>query len=144
MIVIGNEHAFYMGPARNIVPLTLGDVSNPRILQIAESMNLEYLDLSTPGPYLPPLSIDEVISQKQAAIQELVDMAIIERRRELGLSQLMNSSPLGMAALSARQVMVAVEVPQKTTITMFMGGFIRGSDRQGFREGRQLRVSVEC
>ena len=119
LIVLGDEHAFYMGPARNIITLPRSDVSNPRIFQIAESMNFShfnYLDLTTPGLDSPALSIDEVISKKQAGIQDLVDTAIIERRRELGLSQLMNSSPLGMAALSACQAMVAVEVPQSEQV----------------------------
>ena len=126
LIVLGDENAFSMGPSRNIIPLTSRNVSDPRINRIAESMNFQhfnYLDLTTSvperkqrtrngnsTPAAPPTN--EVIGQKQAAIQELVDNAIIERRRELGLSQLMNSSPLGMAALSACQAMVEVEEPQ--------------------------------
>ena len=130
LIVLGDENVFYMGPSRNIIPLTSSNVSDPRINRIAEPLNFRhfnYLDCTTsvpdrkqgtrkgnstpiPNPAAPPT--DEVIGQKQAAIQELVENAIIERRRELGLSQLMNSSPLGMAAVSACQAMVEVEEPQ--------------------------------
>ena len=98
LIVLGDENAFYMGPSHNIIPLTSSNVSDPRISRIAESMNFRhfnYLDFTTSrshgeqraggsipmtDPSAPPT--DEVIGQKQAAIQELVENAIIERRSE--------------------------------------------------------------
>ena len=53
----------------------------------------------------------DFILQKQGAIQDVVDTAIGEEGRQLGLSQLMNSSPLGKAALSMGQAIVAMEDP---------------------------------
>lgn len=71
---------------------------------------------STPGTDGPTSPIDPAVQQKQSAIQELVKAAIIQKRSDLGFSQLMNSSPLGMAALSACQAMVEVAEPQSEQV----------------------------
>lgn len=65
------------------------------------------------GPKMPT---DSAVQRKQSAIQELVQAAIIQKRKDLGISQLMNSSPLGMAALSACQAMVEMEEPQSEQV----------------------------
>ena len=130
LIILADNTYYVMGPSSNIIPFTPQNLCNPWVQQIAESMEFEhfnYLDLTTSvsghgqegqaGGFIlksedPPPSIDLVVEQKHDAIHELVQDTIIERRRELGLSQLMNSAALGRAAVPVCQKMVATEVPE--------------------------------
>ena len=129
LIILSDDTYYVTGPSSNIIPFTAGEVRNPWVKQIAESMEFTHfnlLDLTTsitdvekregsgrsvPEPGEPANAIDLIVEQKHHAIHELVQDAIIERRRELGLSQLMNSAALGRAALSVCQKMVATEAP---------------------------------
>ena len=62
--------------------------------------------------------IDDVITQKQAAIENAVEVRMIEKRKELGLNRLMGSSALGRAAMSMSESLVRdIENPEPEQIT---------------------------
>ena len=84
----------------------------PLVRQLSHPKSSEWTQTDH-GPKPPT---DSAVQQKQSAIQELVQAAIIQKRRDLGVSQLMNNSPLGMAALSACQAMVEIEEPQSEQV----------------------------
>ncbi|MCY4651558.1 MAG: hypothetical protein OXC95_00165 [Dehalococcoidia bacterium] len=84
----------------------------PQVNQLPHPKSSEWTQTDH-GPTLP---IDSAVQQKQSAIQDLVEAAIMQKRRDLGFSQLMNSSPLGMAALSACQAMVEIAEPQSEQV----------------------------
>ena len=56
--------------------------------------------------------IDDLLLRKQRAIHDAITTAIVEKRRQLGLSQFMNSSALGKAALSMSESLVPMQNPQ--------------------------------
>ena len=124
LIVLADDTYHVMGPSRTIVPAPAENLRNPRVRQIVESMeftHFNYLDLTTSiseqaQDIRATSSMDQIAEQKQDAVHELVQDAIIERRRELGLSQLMNSAALGRAALWVCQKMVATEVPESEQV----------------------------
>ena len=60
--------------------------------------------------------IDDLLLRKQRAIHDAITTAIVEKRRQLGLSQFMNSSPLGKAALSMSESLVPMQNPQEEQI----------------------------
>ena len=120
LIILADYNSHMIGPSNTIIPFTVGNTRNARVRQIAESMefrHFNHLDLRTSigeqGQEIRARQpMDHIAEQKQYAIHELVEDAIIERRRELGLSQLMNSAALGRAAVTVCQKMVAIEVPE--------------------------------
>ena len=120
LIILADYNHHMIGPSDTIIPFTVGNTRNARVRQIAESMefmHFNHLDLRTSigeqGQEIRATQpMDHIAERKQYAVHELVEDAIIERRRELGLSQLMNSAALGGAAVTVCQKMVAIEVPE--------------------------------
>ena len=113
LILLGDDNVFLVGPGRNILPLTSDEVSNVKVSQVVSRMNIthfNYVDLTT----LPP--IDYFIKQKQDSIQHAVVTAITKERRQLGLSQLIESSTLGEAALPIQEALMTIEEPQEEQI----------------------------
>ena len=110
LILLHDDHFFFMGPSRNILPLTHDEVSNVKVSEIVGRMNIthfNYIDLST------SLLTDRFIRRKQATILDIVMNSITEKRNQLGLGQLMDNSALGRAALSMSESLLAdIEHPQ--------------------------------
>ena len=63
--------------------------------------------------------IDDILLEKQHYIHEGVKTAIVQRRRQLGLSQLIGDSALGKAALSMSDSLMPMENPDRDQIHLF-------------------------
>ena len=113
LILLRDDQVFFIGPSRNILPLTHDEVSNAKISEIIGKMNIthfNYVDLSSSPP------TDRFIRRKQAAILETVVNSIVEKRKLGGLSQLIESSALGKAALWSSESLITDENPQNERV----------------------------
>ena len=109
LILLHDDQVFLTGPSRNILPLTRAEVSNVKISQIADRTGIthfNYVDLTASQ------SVDNFIRLKQSAVLDVVMNSIAEKRKQLGLSQLMDNSALGRAALSMSESLLTDEHPQ--------------------------------
>ena len=79
--------------------------------------------------------IDDILLEKQHDIHEGVKTAIVQRRRQLGLNQLMGNSLLGKAALSMSDSLMAMQNPKADQIQYEYQKFAKGLGYEGLEIG---------
>lgn len=153
LITLGDEEYFVTGPSRDILARTEHRSLNPRVAGIVAALQLahfNYVDLTTshveeegearPGSNSPVAgqldqATSDYIQQKHIAVSRLVEDAIIERRRQVGISQLMNSSALGRVAFTVCQSLMMDPDPQTGRIHADFEGRARALGYSGLELG---------